>query len=284
MKHIMVAMDLSPVSDRAFERALQLAKAHDAELTVMHVIDEQILNYDDDSGMEDRLIASAEAKLKRHWARLHKAQPPIHLAVKVGSPWEDILDAAKKNKAELIVLGLHRVNPLKDVFIGTTAERIIRHSHIPVLVVKDKPAGAYRTVLATTDFSPCSSHALETALDLVPKAEFLLLHAFETPFPGFIRFSQKELADYKQERSKKATKQIEHDMKVFLRCHLASAEPAITSLIERGGVVGVIASTVEKRQPDLLVMGTHGGVAGALLGSTALTFLNDPPCDVLVGH
>lgn len=283
MNHIMMAMDVSPVSDRAFERAWQLAQAHDAELTVMHVIDEQILNYDDDYGMEERLIANVEAKLKRHWARFPKAKAErIHLVVKVGSPWEDIIARAKKNNVDLMVLGLHRVNPLKDVFIGTTAERIIRHSHVPVLVVKDKPVGSYRKVLVSTDFSPCSSHALEAALDLVPKADFQLLHVFETPFPHYIHFSSKELADYKQERSKKAAKQIEHDMKVFLRCHLAGAKPSITPLLERNDVVGGIVSTLQKEQPDLLVMGTHGGVRGALLGSTALTFLNDPPCDVLV--
>lgn len=158
MKRMLLAMDLSPL----FERALQFAQEHDAAVTVAHVIDERILRYGDwGHNLAAIFTQRAEEKLKRHWPAPSK-YPRLHLQLTIttGSPWFEILNLARAEGNDLLMLGLHRTNPLKDAFIGTTAERIIRHSNIPVLVVKDKPSGSYKKVMATTDFSPASSHAL----------------------------------------------------------------------------------------------------------------------------
>lgn len=288
MKHILVAMDLSPLSDRAFERALQLAEAHQASLTLAHVIDEQVLSYGEKtSDLEAVLTSGAEDKLKRHWSAMPESVARrFHHIIRIGSPWETVLAMANEAACDLIVLGLHRVNPLKDMFIGTTAERIIRNSTMPVLVVKDKPVGPYRKVLAGTDFSPCSSHALQAGLALAPDADFLLLHVFETPFPAFIRFRPDELEAWRQERVDKAVAQAKLDLEQFLMSHVVKTKPEIRSLVERGDVGSVVASMLKQHQPDLLAFGTHGrsGIPGALMGSVAVSFLNNPPCDVLVSR
>src|SRR6478735_7700992 len=104
MEHILVAMDVSEVSDRAFERALQLAQAHDVKLTVMHVIDEKKLDRDLDPGMEDQLIEQARIELCRHWANLSELEAErISLTVKTGSDWKDILAEVETRKVGLIV-------------------------------------------------------------------------------------------------------------------------------------------------------------------------------------
>jgi nucleotide-binding universal stress UspA family protein len=281
-------MDLSPLSDRAFDRALQLAGAHEAHLTLVHVIDDQMLGYGHQGDdLEADFVSRAEAKLRRHWLAMPEAiARRFDHTIKTGAPSEEILCLATEKAADLIVLGLHRVNPLKDVFVGTTAERIIRNSMTPVLVVKDKPVGAYDKVVASTDFSPCSSHALQAVLNLVPSAEFELLHVFETPFPAFIHFGKRELESYRQQRIDEAMKQIRRDLDAFLQTHLVTSTPRIEILCKRGGVIGEIGSTVRERKADLLALGTHGrsGILGAMLGSVAVTFLTDPPCDVLVSR
>lgn len=286
MKHILVAMDLSPHSDRAFERALQLAQSHDAELTVMHVIEEQVLEYGDDSSMEKRLKSHVEEKLRRHWAKIRKAKADrIRLIVKIGNPWEDILAEVKTKKADLIVLGLHHKDALQDMFVGTTAERTIRHSHIPVLVVKDKPAGAYRKAVAATDFSPCSAHALHMGLELAPDAAFTLLHVFDTPFRNRIKFSHKELENYKRPFIEKSQREAKEAMDAFVKGHRTS-KASITPMLERNETATGIHAVVDRQNADLLVMGTHGssGLIGSLIGGYALDFLNAPPCDVLVSR
>jgi nucleotide-binding universal stress UspA family protein len=288
MKHLLVAMDLSPLSDRAFERALQLAEAHEARLTLVHVIDHQVLSYEDqNSDIKSLLISSAESKLKRHWAAMSQSVAKrFHQIIRIGSPWETVLDVADEAGCDLVVLGLHHVHPLKDMFIGTTAERIIRNTALPVLVVKDKPMGPYRQVIVGTDFSPCSSRALQAVLALVPEADFLLFHAFEMPFPAFIHFGPEELEAWKQERVEKAVAQTQLDLEQFLTSHIASAAPQIRTLVERGEVGSVVTAIWKERQPDLMAFGTYGGsgVPGGLMGSLPVSFLNDPPCDVLVSR
>lgn len=288
MKNILVAMDLNPACDRAFERAVRLARRHNAELTVIHVIDEQVLGYEiDDSDLAPQLIARAEAKLRRHWAdRSGAGAPPPRLIVRIGSPWEDILGAAADVGADLIVLGIHRINPLKDIFIGTTSERIIRHSTLPVLVVRDKPASEYTTAIVATDFSAASGRALGAALDVAADADIRVLHVFETPFPAFIRLSRHELAQHKDALGEKVLQDIHRDLETFLKSRGEETAPRVTPMIEQGSTISQISAVLDDEQADLLVLGTHGrgGMAGALLGSVALTFLNDCPCDVLISR
>lgn len=288
MKHILVALDLNPSSEWAFERACQIAEAHGASLDAVHVIDDQMLHYDDKT--EDfgaTLAARAEAKLAGLWSGLPAslAQRFRH-SIKTGSPWQGIVSAAADISADLIVLGLHRVKPMKDLFVGTTAERIIRHSAAPVLMAHDKPDGAYRKVLVGTDLSAAASRALQAALRLVPAADFTVVHVFETPFPGLIRLNEAHTEDYRKERAAEAADQVKRDVEAFLAGHAGPKPPEVTSLCERGEAIGALATMVDRHQPGLLVLGTDGKDSGpgGRLGNVAITFLNDPPCDVLVSH
>ena len=286
MEHILVAMDISEVSDRAFERALQLAQAHAVKLTVMHVIDDQKLTHDDnDPGMEDRLIEQARMELRRHWANLSEPEAErISLTVKIGSVSEAILSEVESRKVDLIVLGLHHATS-KDVFIGTKAGRIVRNSVVPVLVVKDKPAGPYRTVVAATDFSPSSEHALSVGLDLAPDAAFCLLHVFETPFPGRIKLNAVQLAEYERPLIEKSQHESSEATDAFVKIH-GTFKASITPKLERGETAAGIGKIVGEQNADLLVMGTHSrtGIVGSMIGSYAIGFLNAPPCDVMVSR
>jgi nucleotide-binding universal stress UspA family protein len=77
MKRILVALDLNPSSERAFERAVQLAGADDASLDAVHVIDDQILHYDDKTAeFGATLAARAESKLARLWSDLPASLRP----------------------------------------------------------------------------------------------------------------------------------------------------------------------------------------------------------------
>jgi len=286
MKHILVALDIGPSSDRAFDRAVQLAEAHEAHLTLIHVIDEQMLAYGSEADRFEVVLRNrAEAKLGRYRRDMREelAGRFRHMT-RIGAPWQEVALAASEAKADLIVLGLHHRDSIRDLFIGTTAERIIRNSATPILAVTDKPSGAYQRVTAATDFSPCSSRALRAALDLVPSADFELLHVFDAPFAGFARFSRPELDAYKQRRIDEAERQIQRDLDVFLQSHAAAGRPKIAVSCKRGEIVGGIHSAIRDGKADLLALGTHSrsAIVGSVLGSIAATFLANPPCDVLV--
>ena len=63
---------------------------------------------------------------------------PVQREVRIGAPHREIVNAAKDARADLIVIATHGYTGLKHAFIGSTAERVVRHASCPVLVVRRK--------------------------------------------------------------------------------------------------------------------------------------------------
>ncbi len=276
MKKLLVATDLSPRSDRALDRALALSEELMAELMILHVVDEEL-----PSTIADRLKEEAEATINDS---LNMASGPerrkISCNVVFGSGFKDILKEADESNADLIIMGTHRETALGGFFLGTTVERVIRHGNDPVLVVKDRMGGPYRRILIGIDFSVYSRRAVEFALTFVPNGEFVLIHAFDLPFKGFL--GRSTLGEVRKKHQEQMDAMLEEEMQAFLNS-LPSPPENLKQVMREGFVREVISEKVKKLDPDLLVIGTHGrtGVAHALLGSVAEDLLRDPPCDVL---
>lgn len=83
-------------------------------------------------------------------------------------------------------MGVHRYKT-REMFRGTTAERVVRHGVHPVLVVKDPVTGPYRrVVVVATDLSSHAEAAARTAAQLAPQGEIILLHAVHQPYIAFL--------------------------------------------------------------------------------------------------
>jgi universal stress protein E len=279
VRNILVASDLSARSERAIGRANLIARDHSARLTVLHVVDEEL-----PSDLARQMTVGAEAALKSVVARIPIDQVAItQIAVAAGEDWRTIVNEADARNSDLIVLGTHRMTN-QGFLQGSTMERVIRATHRPVLVVRDEARGPYRTVLAAVDFSIASRHAVQAALTMAPEAEFYLLHAYQTPFPGFLpRKSSRD--EVLRERRAMFGRMVEEEMASFLGA-VGRQPQSIGRILKEGPAVQVIENEARSRKPDLLVLGTRGrtGAALTILGSVALTFLEYPPCDVLVGQ
>jgi nucleotide-binding universal stress UspA family protein len=275
MKRILAALDLSAHSDRAFTRAVQIARDHNAELILAHVA-KQV-----GSGESlDGSIEQAEDRLKT----IYPAPPDVRISAQVlaGDPANGIAKLVGDIEADLVVLGLHHEDAIKDLLIETVAHFTIQHCNAPVLLVKERTQGPYRRVLAATDFSQCALRALRAALNLAPGAEFHVLHVYETPFPHFIQFSKEELKQFRQERLSQIEKDIREELHDFMSRHVSNKIPSINSMIERNDVDAGIAKAIRKLRPDLLAMGLSGRGLASLVGSRTEAYLNSPPCDLLV--
>ena len=79
-----------------------------------------------------------------------------------GDPFDGILRAAASTGADLIVMGAHRKQLLRDILVGTTIERVIRMGPSPVLMVNKEVDQPYRTALAAVDLSEPSVNAIRT--------------------------------------------------------------------------------------------------------------------------
>ena len=277
MKKLLVATDLSARSDRALDRAAALAKEHGAHLAVVHVLDEDL----------PESVAEAQEKTAREAIAAHiddlagQGSLDHSVSVVLGRAHADIAEIAEQSGTDLIVLGIHRENVFKDMFRGTTVERIIRAGSVPVLLVRDRVAAPYHRIMVTVDFSVHSRRAVEFATSFAPQAEFHLVHAYDVPFRGFI-YGGDTGEEAREQHERQLRKMIDEEMAPFL-ADRDMETLRLQAVMQRGLPHEVIRQQVAKLGPDLLVVGTHGrtGVAHAVLGSVAEDLLNAPPCDVL---
>ncbi|MEQ8824816.1 MAG: universal stress protein [Filomicrobium sp.] len=276
MKRILMASDLSARCDRALRRAVALAKDFGAELVVLTVTEELFHPPTTQSN-----AALAEKALAEQVAAIPDAgNLKITQRVDVGWDYEDIIRCSEEIGAELIVLGIHR-HSRRELFQGTTAERVVRYGSCPVLVVKDPVNGPYRFVTVASDLSQHSEAALDVAARLVPEGNILVLHSVASRFPGFLgRDDQETLMREQRDRATAQLQQQIERVKNQLHHHV----PSIEMSFPEGDAHGVIGAEVKRLEPDLLAIGTHGrsGFANAVIGSVAEQLLADAPVDVLV--
>lgn len=276
LRRLVVATDLSARSDRAIARSVALSAETGAALTVVHVIDNEL-----PARLADRQAADAEALIAEHLRSLPTQAAALDVKVIRGTDSEDIIAVAEDLKADLVVLGIHRNEPQRLVFTGTTAERVIRKGARPVLMVKDRCSGPYRQILVAIDFSIYSRRAVGFAVRMFPEADFRLVHAYDVPFKGFLS-STASSREVGRSHGQEMARLVDEELGALM-ASMQEQPVRCTPVLREGSVRQVIHDEIERQKPDLLVVGTHGrtGVAAALLGSVAQDLLGNPPCDVL---
>jgi nucleotide-binding universal stress UspA family protein len=145
LKKILVPFDFSAFSTKALNYALQFARQFDASVVVMHVLQPiQILPTDgmalpsvlDTTGDQ---LPPIESKLKKLCRRAATTQRlTVSPLVVIGNPYEKIVETAEQENIDLIIIATHGYIGFKRFYMGSTAERVVRHAPCPVLVVREK--------------------------------------------------------------------------------------------------------------------------------------------------
>ena len=143
-RRILVAVDGSAAANKGLREALRLAKAGRAKLFIVHVVDEfyAFAGLDAMAPMQDlvpvfraggkKVLARAEALARKQGIR-----PNTVLREVVGGPAAGpILSEARKQRADLIVLGTHGRRGVRRLVLGSDAEQVVRSATVPVLVVR----------------------------------------------------------------------------------------------------------------------------------------------------
>ena len=163
IKKILYATDLSESAVHSFSYAASLANMYGAGITILHVLaefpgEEFITNMIDTDTWEEiknRHYSEARDQLigkKRDHVAIREVLKAFsdeakadgedqsfvtdEILIKNGDPAEIIVQTAKEQKFDLIVMGTHGHGAITDVLIGSTAKRVVRHSTIPVLVIR----------------------------------------------------------------------------------------------------------------------------------------------------
>lgn len=143
LKKILVPIDFSECSQKALRYALPFAGEFGAQILLVHVVEpvfvpeNLMMAAPELPELGATVVSEAQNKLSRVSKQTIPAEIKVDMVVRVGRPYQEIIEAARAEDADLIVIATHGYTGLKHVFLGSTAERVVRHSPCPVLAVRE---------------------------------------------------------------------------------------------------------------------------------------------------
>jgi|SRR5438067_550220 len=292
IRNVLVAIDFSAPSLEAIEAALPLIKHFGADLHLVHVFEPDCLS---SSIVAIPLVVpelEVGQRVRRRLRDLAKdysvplRRENIH-AIR-GRPFEEICRLAREIDIDLIVIATRGNTGLKHLVLGSTAERVVRYSPCPVLVVrgsdsKKQPAqrpATFRKILVPVDFSDCSMKGLGYAKALANefKAKLILLHSIALQY--YVASDEYARYDFPllMQQADRTAKQQMRDLVQQTNWN------GIETSIQIGHAGQQICTEASDRKADLIAISTHGktGFKHVLLGSTAEYVVRHAACPVLV--
>jgi nucleotide-binding universal stress UspA family protein len=298
LKHILCPVDFSECSRQAFDQAVAIARRHGADLTVLHVLPVPsavpALPYGPEGpgpfGFETVTRGRALAELKRFLATEDGVGVPVHYeTVEASNVYKEILQQASVTAADLVVMGTHGRSGFDYLVLGSVAEKTLRSSPAPVLIVpplnpEGLPAdrGPVRSVLCAVDFSQDAALAVEYGASIVRRSagRLTLLHVVEPISLGYDPKGGTGLDVEGYER-----RLAEYGLAQLQKFVPAAAELGceVEAIVSRGKAYQEILRVATERQADLIVLGVHGRHAldRLVFGSTAEHLVRRSTCPVL---
>ena len=174
MKKIIVPIDFSEHSEFALEATAMLAKKFGAEILALHMLEisEAVLTSASYQQQTKSIFLLELAKkrfnefLDKDYLKGLKVTPIVkHFKV-----FSEVNEVAKEQNADLIVMGSHGTSGLKEVFLGSNTEKVVRYSDIPVLIIKHHPILLdFENVVFACDFSEEAVKPYTNAYNLFSK-------------------------------------------------------------------------------------------------------------------
>lgn len=154
MKRILVPTDFSEQSENALNFAYQIAKKINGEIELLHVLDEpeggqysamdNILLSGEMSGGEGmdaiyfaKLLEKTKERFEEILARPDYSDVKIITKMQTGTPYKNINQESEKGKVDMIVMGTSGVSDWEEAFVGSNAERVVRHALCPVFTIQN---------------------------------------------------------------------------------------------------------------------------------------------------
>jgi nucleotide-binding universal stress UspA family protein len=287
IKRIVVGTDMSAIAARAETRAAMLACELGCEsLDLLHVIDRLALESlrhlaEPLVDTEQHLMDSSRRQLAEVESRLSDTYGVrvMTTTLNVGRAHNEIAHYAKLLKAGLVVLGAHIGGVVRELFVGSTVDKVLRTLPCPLLIVRLEPQAPYQRILVAVDFSEASRRALETARNIAPHASVTALHAVEVPLEKKLKFDAEKIEAYRAELSMRKSDEM-------LRLVSSASNDSVswTRVVEPGAPADVILKKAHALETDLIIIGKHGraGWEDMLIGGVTKQVIQYAPCDVLV--
>ncbi len=284
IKTILVPLDFARPSMEALNYAVELAKSFAATVHLLHVTapDEAA-----STGAAHLIRQTAESLMSAR-EKLAQAQKkhlspfwPANSHVRSGEPFQEICSQAREIGADLIVLATRGHSGLTRILLGSTAERVVRFTPCPVLIVRRWKRGELwmRRILVPTDFSQCAMAGLIYGA-LWARSFAAKLHLLYVLFPAAPVLIDRVATNLSSEQVGIPT-DTQLEMEALAKRDLLKGVKC-ESQIKIGYPVDAICG--ETDHVDLVVISTHGrsGLKHVLMGSVAEQVVRYAKCPVLV--
>lgn len=283
---VVIATDLSEHAAYAASRVAVLAEeVNMSKVTLLHVLERSRLG-----SLRQILHASSNADSQRPgFVRRQLAGVADQLRQRTGLAVESRVAAGGTIAtiqrfaalADLLVIGAQGTHPLRDFLIGSTAQRLLRRTSRPVLVVRRRPEAPYRRVLIAVDFQNNPNNALDYAEMLAPRATLNLVHAYHVPFKGKMGYAgvSDEVIDSHRAQARTSA------ARSMAALVLSRTSPAVKrTLIVHGHAAHELLEKEKELKADLVIVSRRDKTLTEelLLESVVPRVLAESHCDVLV--
>jgi nucleotide-binding universal stress UspA family protein len=301
----MVPLDGSAFGEHALPLAMSIARRAGASVQLVHVhqvVSPVVMGVALPDHSEPALRDLERAYLETMTKRLEAAAPvPVSLALLEGDAVADVLrQQAEALPADLIVLCTHGRGALARFWLGSVADELVRHCHVPMLLVRpqDQPADLTRepvpkNILLPLDGTALAEQMIEPALELgrLMDASFALLRVVKpvtqpsyTPEQVMVGDTLTSLLEEIEAQQKRATEEARTYLE-GVAGKLRGRGLSVTAhvIVEEAPAVGILREA-QALGTDLIALATHGrrGLSRLLLGSVADKVVRGSTAPVLV--
>ncbi|QOY50978.1 universal stress protein [Candidatus Sulfurimonas baltica] len=276
---ILAAINMSILDDEVMKRAMFTAKETNAQLHFIHTIDIPLMDIEITSQYLGKKIDkdAIKKKIVHKINALNESKSVEYIVnITIGDASEQVMHMAEKIHADLIILGSHSKAKIEDYYLGSTVQKIAEESGRPILVIKNSFQGAYKNILAPTDFSSSSKKSVLFTQIAFKSSPIILIHAYKSLDDFTMEFytlksnNEEEYPDFLGRSYADIFKQ---DVGIRHIDMIKSFSSINKSLLEY----------VQNKQSDLIVLGSSGSdIVGSFLSSTASYLLRNTFTDVLI--
>lgn len=284
-KKILIPVDFSEHSELAAKQGISLAAMYGAAVHFLHV------------GDDAQKSATRLSKFIQHKIGF-TLSVPVKKFVAQGTPASVILSVAQKVNTDAIIMGTRGMSGLRQLVQGSVAEKVLRHSQSPVIIIKkQKQADSAEymfpqirntddvfqvdKILVPLDFSPASKQAFHHAVSLASRysSTIYTLTVFDRKI--------KEYGDDREEHTTVVVRgekfRLWEEFPALFREADYSPSIRLKRMLLSGDPFSKIESIVEKKEIDVILMGTngHSSLEHLLLGSVAQKVIRSLDCSVL---
>ncbi len=260
-------------------RATLIARRVGAAFSLVHVVDS-----DQSRPMIEAEREAAVTLLARTAETIEANEGlTVDAHVNVDDVSSGILRAAEEVGAQLVIIGPHRKR-LRDIFTGTTAERMVRRSPLPLLVAVRTPSATYERALLALDFDEASKSAARTAIGMgiFEHLVVIVMHAFDAPARSMMMRAMERtdtIENYVADERRRAAEKLKA---LGTEIGLPPAHHRLVAI--EGSPARSIIEAAHQEDAGLIVLGANvrKGFERLLIGSVTEDVLRDAQRDILI--